>query len=183
MADQSTLRLQNTKVFCLAICVLGILCSSTVGAQATLVDRRDQAEGWYLPVHGSVMIDGEKATDFKVIVYKDNLETAKVDADKKGRYHLELDIDANYTVRILKDGYQEKIVLIETFLPKDLVKYPDYACTVSLQKSASKNIDPFYTDFPSAVIRYNEELGGFYHSEHYLTHIQTKLEGYANASF
>ena len=72
---------------------------------------------------------------------------------------------------------------IDTNIPKDLVKYPSYECTVSLQQNASPNVDPFYTDFPSAIVRYNAELGGFYHSEHYLTHIQTKLAGFANASF
>ena len=55
----------------------------------------------------------------------------------------------------MKDGFQEKIVNIETALPKDLVKYPAYECTVSLQKTASPNVDAFYTDFPSAIVRYN----------------------------
>ncbi len=151
--------------------------------QSKLVDRRDQAEGWYVPVHGQVMIEGKKADGYQVILYKENVELGKLEADKKGRFELELDIDAAYAIRIVKDGYQEKFVNVETTLPKDLVKYPAYECTVSLQKVASQNIDPFYTDFPSAIVRYNEELGGFYHSEHYLTHIQTKLAGFAAASF
>lgn len=165
----------------LAICTC--FATTDVLGQGKLVDRRDQAEGWYLPVHGQVLIDGERAQDYQLILYKDNAEVGKLPADKRGRFELELDIDANYTVRIVKEGYQEKMVHIDTSLPKDLVKYPDYECTVSLQKQASPNIDPFYTDFPSAIIRYNQDLGGFYHSEHYLTHIQTKLAGFANASF
>lgn len=152
-------------------------------AQGKLVDRRDQAEGWYLPVHGQVLVDGQRADGYQLILYKDNIELGKLDSDKRGRFELELDIDASYMVRIVKDGFQEKIVAIETKLPEGLVKYPDYECTVSIQRTASKNIDPFYTDFPSAIVRYNEELGGFYHSEHYLTHIQTKLAGFAQASF
>ena len=166
-----------------SIVLIALLANTAAIGQGKLVDRRDQAEGWYLPVHGQVLIDGQKATDYKLVLYKDNVELGKLDSDKRGKFELELDIDAMYTLRIMKDGYQEKMVNIETVLPKDLVKYPDYACTVSLQKDASTNIDPFYTDFPSAIIRYNEELGGFYHSEHYLSHIQTKLAGYANASF
>lgn len=152
-------------------------------AQGKLVDRRDQAEGWYVPVHGQVLIDGDKASDYQLVLYKDNVELGKLESDKRGQFELELDIDAFYMVRIIKNGFQEKIVAIETKLPEGLVNYPDYECTVSLQKTASQNIDPFYTDFPSAIVRYNEELGGFYHSEHYLTHIQTKLAGYAQASF
>lgn len=154
-----------------------------VNAQRKLVDQRDQAQGWYLPIHGQVLADGEKVEDCQLILYKDNVELGKLASDKRGRFELELDIDATYNLRILKDGFQEKLVAIETTLPKDLVRYPDYECTVSLQRTASPNVDPFYTDFPSAIIRYNADLGGFYHSEHYLTHIQTKLAGFAQASF
>jgi hypothetical protein len=160
-----------------------LLLTTASFAQGKLVDRRDQADGWYVPVHGQVLIDGKKVDGYQLVLYKDNAELGKLQSDKRGRFELELDIDAFYMVRIIKDGYQEKIMAIETKLPEGLVKYPDYECTVSLQKTASTNIDPFYTDFPSAIIRYNEELGGFYHSEHYLTHIQTKLAGFAQASF
>lgn len=136
-----------------------------------------------MPVHGQVLTEGKRTNGFTVTLYKDNVELGKLDSDKRGRFELELDIDASYAVRITKDGYQDKLMTIETSLPKDLVNYPDYECTVSLQKEASPNVDPFYNDFPTAIIRYNEELGGFYHSEHYLTHIQTKLSGFAQASF
>ncbi len=147
-----------------------------------LVDRRDQAEGWYVPVHGQVLVDGKKTDGYELMLYNGNTALGKLASDKNGRFELELDIDAAYTVRIIKPGYQTKMLYIDTSIPKDLVSYPGYECTVSLQEKASPNVDPFYTDFPSAIVRYNAELGGFYHSEHYLTHIQTKLTGYANAA-
>ena len=181
MANKLSRTFQNGLV--LGLSTVALICASSVSAQGKLVDRRDQAEGWYVPVHGQVLIEGKKAEQYQVVLYKENVELGKLECDKKGRFELELDIDAAYTVRIIKEGFQEKMVHVETTIPKDLVKYPAYECTVSLQKNASANIDPFYTDFPSAIIRYNEELGGFYHSEHYLTHIQTKLAGFANASF
>ena len=152
-------------------------------AQGKLVDRRDQAQGWYVPVHGQVLSEGKRTEGYKLFLYKDNVELGMLESNRKGRFELELDIDTKYTVRITKDGFQEKLLVIDTSLPQDLVSYPDYECTVSLQRTASENVDPFYTDFPSAIIRYNEELGGFYHSEHYLSHIQTKLAGYAQATF
>jgi len=160
---------------------LAVLLPGTLVAQKKLVDRREQAEGWYVPVHGQVLVDGKRTNGYTVTLFKDNQELGHIDSDKKGKFELELDLDASYTIRINKDGFQDKLLFIETALPKDLVSYPDYECTVSLQQNASPNVDPFYTDFPSAIIRYNEELGGFYHSEPYLTHIQTKLSGYAKA--
>lgn len=150
-------------------------------AQGKLVDQRDQAEGWYLPVQGEVTVEGQRATDFDVAVYRDNEEMGKIKADKKGRFRLELDIDRAYTLLISKPGFQNKMIYLDTSLPKDLVTYPAYDCFVNLMPVNATNIDPFYADFPSAIVRYNADMGGFYHSDDYLTHIQTRLTGYAKA--
>lgn len=152
-------------------------------AQRTLVDAREQADGWYLPVHGEVTIEGKEAEDFKILLYKNNEELGEVPVTKKGKFELELDIDNAYTVRILKDGYQEKMLNFDTKLPPDLTKYPAYDCFVNLQPVLAAGVDVFYTDFPSAIVRYDTTLGGFYHSEHYLEHIQTRLAGVATATF
>lgn len=162
---------------------LAFLASCTAFAQRTLVDSRDQAEGWYLPVHGEVSVEGKPVEDYKVMLYKNNESLGEVPVGKSGIFELELDIDQMYTVRVLKEGYQEKIMNIDTTLPKDLTKYPDYECFINLQPTMAEGVDPFYTDFPSAIVRYSEEMKGFYHSEHYLTHIQTRLAGIASATF
>lgn len=172
----------------IAIALLTACATSAASAQAPrktkgkLVDRRDQAEGWYVPVHGHVTVDGKKAESFDMILYKDNVELGKLEG-KNGRFELELDIDQFYTLRITKEGRQEKMLYFDTKLPPDLVKYPDYECFVNLQAPLADGTDPFYTDFPSAIVRYDESMGGFYHSEHYLSHIQTRLAGVSSATF
>jgi hypothetical protein len=157
--------------------------STMVFGQRKLVDKRDQAQGWYLPVHGQVLVDGKEADGTELILYKDNKEVSRVETDKKGRFLLQLDIDNQYTVRIQKDGFEAKMIYIDATLPPELVTYPDYELYANMIPSNAKHIDHFYSDFPSAIIRWNEEMGGFYHSDQYLTHIQTKLAGFASATF
>lgn len=164
------------------ITAAGILLAAPALAQSNLVERRDQAVGWYLPVRGQVIVDGEKVNSYEIRLYRENVELGRVESDRRGRFMLELDIDACYHLRFVKDGFQKKLITIDTSLPADLVKYPDYELTVSLQKKSSPNLDPFYADFPSAIIRYSADYGGFYHNEHYYTHLQTKLAGYAQAT-
>lgn len=118
-----------------------------------------------------------------MVLYKDNKEVARTTTDKRGRFKLQLDIDNQFTLLILKDGFEAKMIYVDTNLPAELVTYPDYELFANMISLNAKNIDPFYSDFPSAIIRWNEEMGGFYHSDHYLTHIQTKLVGYASATF
>lgn len=166
-----------------ALLSAGLVMGTTAMAQRKLVDARNQADGWYLPVHGEVTVAGKPAEACKVLLYKNNEALGEVPLGKKGRFELELDIDQMYTVRITKQGFQEKILNIDTAIPKDLITYPDYECYVNLQPVNSQGVDPFYTDFPSAIVRYDGQMGGFYHSEHYLDHIQTRLAGIATATF
>ena len=129
------------------------------------------------------MLNGEKADSYELVLYKDNVELGRAASGKKGHFELELDIDQHYSIRVVKPGYQEKMVYFDTTLPKDLVQYPAYDCFVNLVPSDTTKMDPFYNDFPSAIVRYDAEMGGFYHSEHYLTHIQTRVAGIASATF
>ena len=163
--------------------LMAMLASGVVFGQRKLVDKRDQAAGWYLPVHGQVLVEGKQAGGTELVLYKDNQEVSRTATDKKGRFQIQLDIDNQFTLHILKEGFEAKMIYIDATLPPELVTYPDYELYANMVPLNAKNIDPFYSDFPSAIIRWNEEMDGFYHSDHYLTHIQTKLAGYASAAF
>ena len=66
----------------------GILLCLTQVAQAQakkgkLVDRRDQAEGWYLPIHGQVMVDGKNVDGYSVELWKGDERLGDVAVEKK----------------------------------------------------------------------------------------------------
>lgn len=171
-----------------ALAFLGmVLLAGTCSAQGKkggkLVDRRDQAEGWYLPVQGEVTLNGDRSDVVDLVLYRDNEQLGTLQTDKKGHFTLELDINQFYTVRAMKNGYQEKMLYIDTSIPENVLDYPDYLCFLNLQPATGQGVDPFYTDFPSAIVRWSDEEEGFYHSEHYLDHIQTRLAGVASATF
>jgi hypothetical protein len=148
-----------------------------------LVENRQQAEGWYLPVKGEVTIEGKKASGVSVKVFKENSQLGEFPV-KKGRFDIELDLDAVYTLYITKEGFQSKMITVDANLPKETVKYPAYECFVKLEpEGRTTAADPFYLDFPSAIVRYNADLGGYYHSEAYLDHINNKLHSIAKAEF
>ena len=167
----------------LAAITISLVLVSVSMAQGKLVDRRDQAEGWYLPVQGKVLVNGKQTSDCSITLDRDNENVGEMKCGKKGDFVMELDIDKMYTIRVMKDGFQEKILYVDTKLPENLVEYPDFELTLNLNPYDAAQVDPFYTDFPSALIRYDEEMKGFYHSEHYLSHIQTKLAGVMSATF
>lgn len=159
-----------------ALLLTALMAAPLAFGQKRLVDSRDQAQGWFLPVHLRVMQQGERCNDYQVTVYKDNSPMAAVTVDKKGRATLELDIDGQYSVLVSKPGFTSKLIYLDTTLPKDLVTYPDYEMTLNLVPESILP-DPFYADFPTGIVRWDADMEGFYHSEPYMAHIQSKLGG------
>jgi hypothetical protein len=174
------MRTQNI-LLCLALMVVA---SVSTTAQNGEVLTRDQADGWYLPVHGEVTIDGLKAEGVTVKVFKENADLGTFTSNKAGKFDVELDLDAVYTLLICKPGYENKMIFVDAHLPEGLVTYPAYECFVNLVPEGSTTAaDPLYLDFPSAIVRYDADLGGYYHSEAYLEHINNKLHSIAKAEF
>jgi hypothetical protein len=119
-----------------------------------------------------------------VKVFKENKDMGAFTTSKSGKFDLELDLDGVYTLYIIKPGYQGKMIMVDTHLPENMVKYPAYDCFINLEpENQTSASDPFYLDFPSAIVRYNAELGGYYHSEAYLEHINNKLHSVAQVKF
>lgn len=150
---------------------------STASAQQTIIDTRDQAQGWYLPVECTVTANGGNTNQVAVTLYKDNEQVVELPPEKKrSSFQLDLDIDSYYTIRVSKEGYREKLVYVDTHLPENQVKYGKYPCYVNLEPmDRFQHSDPFYLDFPSAIVRWNEEKQMFTHSDGYLADIQLKV--------
>jgi hypothetical protein len=161
--------------------LLGLVADQTAMAQkkdkgGKLVDDRSQAEGWYVPVKAQVFVDGEKAEGVKVTIYRQNERMGETVTAKNGVFRVDLDLDNVYNLLLSKEGAENKLLWIDTTMPKTQVDYPAYDLFIALEPNG-KHAGPegFYTDFPSALIRWDTEQGGFYHSERYLEHIQNKL--------
>jgi len=157
--------------------VSSISAFSQNGKNKGFIDTREQAEGWYLPVFGQVFEEGAKCEGASVKVYIDNDELGTFPVTKKGSFRLELDLNKYYTIEVSKDGYVTKRIALNTAIGDDIVNYPAYDCFVNLTTVSGLNgADMDYFDFPAAIVRYDSKMGGFYHNDHYLTHIGDKMD-------
>ena len=140
-----------------------------------LVESRDQATGWYVPVNIKVTAEGAKTTDMNVTVYKDN-ELLQEIHSTKSKVTLNLDLDNTYTFILQQEGYRPKSVYMDTHVPDQLVQYAAYDCSMNLE-AADKftHADPFYLDFPAAIVRWDNEAEGFLPDPGYLTDIQSRI--------
>lgn len=140
-----------------------------------LVDERDQATGWYVPVNLKVTAERGKAKDVEVTLYKDNTLVKSFQA-RKGEATVSLDLDNTYSLIVEQDGYRAKTIVVDTHVPAQQVEYAAFPCFVNLE-AADKftHSDPFYLDFPGAVIHWDDEIKGFIPSVKYVTDIQSKI--------
>ena len=149
-----------------------VLCALLAQGQAS----PDQPGDRYLPVTMEVMMNGGNAKQFSVVLFKDNEQVAELPPSNHNAFELDLDLNAYYTIRVDKDGYREKMVFIDTHLPDHVARYEPYPCLVDLEPSDKfAHADPFYLDFPSAVVRWDEDKKMFDHSDQYLDEIQLKM--------
>ncbi|MBL7962465.1 MAG: hypothetical protein JNM31_01350 [Flavobacteriales bacterium] len=129
-----------------------------------------------MPVDGRVKVDNgrTKPTDITVKVFKDNTELTSF-AIQKGRFQVELDMGTQYALLISKPGYKSKLILVDTNVPVEVGRYPAFPCQVDLEpENALTGGDPFFEDFPNAIIRYSTEFGGHAPSPVYATHIRAR---------
>jgi len=141
-----------------------------------IVESRDQAEGWYLPVFGQVFESGKVSEGAMVKVYLDNKTLGTFPVSKKGAFKLELDLDRHYTIEFSKEGFITKRISVNTTLDEDVVEYSPYDCFVNLTpESELSSINEDVLDFPAAVVSYNYDLKGFFHSDKYMAHITDML--------
>lgn len=141
----------------------------------SLVESRDQATGWYVPVSFKVTAEGAKAKRVQVQIYRDN-ELIHEIPKAKSKFTVSLDLDNTYTVVLSKEGYRDKSLFMDTRVPQQQIQYSGYACTLNLEaKSKFTHSDPFYMDFPGAIVRWDAEAKGFMPQLAYLTDIQSKI--------
>jgi hypothetical protein len=164
----------NTRT--LALLSISLASMSVFAQKGGRIERRDQAEGWYLPVMCSITANGGNTNQVHVVLYKDNVQVVELKPGKKSSFELDLDLDGFYTILVQKDGYREKTVYIDSHMPEQQVKYGAYQCFVNMEPlDKFAHSDPFYLDFPSAVVRWSDEKQAFTHSDGYLANIQLKM--------
>lgn len=157
-----------------SLLLLSCFLASPVLAQ-NLVESRDQATGWYVPVKFKVTAEGADAKRVQVQIYRDNEMIHEI-PKAKSKFTVSLDLDNTYTVVISKEGYRDKSLFMDTRVPQQQVQYSGYACTLNLEaESKFAHSDPFYMDFPGAIVRWDDEAQGFMPQLTYLSDIQSKI--------
>ena len=130
----------------------------------------------FLPFAVSVTTHGDEAEQFTVTLYKGNEQVAELPPSDRGAFQLDLDLNTQFSIRIGKAGYRDKVIAVNTHVPAGAEPREAVVYTVDLEPMDKfAHADPFYLDFPSALVQWDEASSEFTHSERYLADIQLKM--------
>lgn len=150
--------------------------NTTILFAALALAGRAQESERSLPLQVSVTAGGAPCKQFTVALYQGNTLVTELPPSKRGAFQLHLDLNERFTVRIGKVGYRDKIIAVHTMLPESATAEAPVAYTVDMEPlDRFAHADPFYLDFPCAIVQWDEAAGRFSHSEHYLADIQLKM--------
>jgi len=136
-----------------------------------------------LDIYGIALDENnEPINGVNVTLYKQNSEQELTEVTSVD-YHdhafsFKLDADEHYTIEVAKDGFVTRSISISTALPasvslKDIFHYE---FEVQMVKN-SDNLDPYYLDFPVALISYDAKHDVFDNSDTYTMRIKAKQAG------
>ena len=117
-----------------------------------------------LLIVGTFNLKNNLVQNIHVNLYLDNkqIDSSKVDGNQAFGFYLKRNLI--YTIEFVKDGFIKKIVGVSTKLPDDVKEKPyfKFSFQVPLDKSSREHKYVKYaTDFPTAVIFYNDAIGQF----------------------
>lgn len=147
-----------------------------VSAQKATARVKAPLAGMVLPVECNVMANGGRAEGFTLRLFQDNKLVQEIPVRKASALEVELDLNANYTIMFTKAGFRDKLISMDTHLPKHQTRYDKYICHVNLEPvDKFAHSDMFYLDFPGALVRWDATKRAFSHNDNYLADIQYKV--------
>lgn len=123
----------------------------------------------------NVTVNGRPTGHFTVTLYRDNERVLQLQPSKFSGFKLALELGAHYSISVFKEGFHEKLISRILLFLKEWAVGSSYLCELQLRSLTDDPVDPFYIDFPSALVRWYGRKRGFDHSEHYTQDIQAAI--------
>lgn len=159
------------------------LVTLSTGAFAGNHHKGKEASKTCLDVYGIALDEhNEPINGARVTLYKQNdeqelTEVTAVDYHDHA-FNFKLDANEHYTIVVEKEGYVTRTVSISTEVPASVSLRDMFRYEFDLQmfKINTSLYDPYYLDFPVAIISYDAKHDVFDNHENYTKHIKSKIK-------
>lgn len=144
---------------------------SAAGAESTKKATDFEQEVYFLEISGVMTIDEQRTTDYMVYLFEDGTLRDSFYIDNRREQYFGLEFEHNYALKFVKEGYRNRVLLIDTHLPDEA-----YASIFTFRYSIefiSKDAPPnTFDDFPVAFVTYDSKLKDFDYNKTYHNNVR-----------
>jgi hypothetical protein len=146
---------------------------SFTGLKATPVQAFGSDSLIGVELSSQLRFDGKKVSDYTLIIYCDSNAAETLYVEKAKVIYVQLKYNHNYTLRYLKDGFRERVLLVNTHVDaKTALRDMDFDYEIELiTENAPANT---LGDLPVAIIRYDQMERRFDYSKKYHRQVRQK---------
>lgn len=138
------------------------------------VMAQDVQEQPIIEVSAKLYAAGKKASDMKVSVYQDNKQTVAI-TTRKNSFDLELELNHAYTIKVSKSGFETYTLFLDGNVSSNIDADQKLRMEIDLQP-AGPVVNPYYSDFPNAIMSWDGRTEMFAERSHYSAHILEKKQ-------
>lgn len=126
-----------------------------------------------LELSGLLTKDGKPQTGATIQLFLENKEIASLTIGKQSKFKFKLRKDSYYTLVIRKPGYVTRYIGVSTKIPPETPLDNLFRFHFEMELISERvKLDPFYADFPVAIISYDSKIDGFQNDNRYSTRIK-----------
>jgi len=137
------------------LAIASLISFTSIHANSVRDKKSDSDTTIGVELSSQLRFQGKKVSDYTLIIYCDSLAPETLYVEKAKVIYLDLQYNHNYTLRYLKDGYRERVLLVNTNVDaKTALRDMDFDYQIELvpQNAPANTLG----DLPVAIVRYDK---------------------------
>ncbi|HBH05433.1 MAG TPA: hypothetical protein DDX92_02375 [Flavobacteriales bacterium] len=116
-----------------------------------------------LKIDGVVEYRGNPLSKAKVTITKDGVVINEIKTEDRGKFRMELDRNANFTIKASRDGYLDRFLLFSTYLPESVSGKEVFKFAIDMFKEDKSGIPESAYEVP--LVKFDENAKEFVYTE------------------
>ncbi|MDQ3109596.1 MAG: hypothetical protein M3R17_06840 [Bacteroidota bacterium] len=121
--------------------------------------------------------NGQRISDYYILIYCDTNAADTLFVNKGRVAYLHLKYNHNYTLRYVKEGYRDRVLIVQTGM-SSIIHFKDMEFDYQIELVKENEAANTFADLPVAVIRYDAHKKRFDYSRIYHKQVREKTATY-----
>ena len=140
---------------------LVLLCTAASSKSNTVIsDKAPEFSGSILELSGNMSVNDKMVADYWIYVFENGAPKDTFFVESKKEIFIALQLNNNYAVKFVKEGFKDRILLVDTHVP-DSRSSKNYSFRYLIEFLPNDAVSNTFDDFPVAYITYQKAVNDF----------------------